>query len=296
MAAVASFELIADVWIRAQVPADQSWEEAAAFVRARIGPNDRIVAAPSWADPIVRFHLGALVTLRSAAPEDSARFDRMWELGIRGESTREDPPVLEQRFGGVRVRMWELAADDVAHDFVDQIAHAKVELVQGDASRPCRWVEAPRGRGGLGQGPMAPDERFVCDPSRPWLWVGPTILADLTLTPRRCIWQHPVGPEPVRSTFFDVPLGDRLVVHGGVDYENERWRAGSPVTLRIWISDRLAGELVHRDGEGWSSLAIETSSLGFDRATVRFEVTTEDPTARVFCWAASTRLTEAADE
>lgn len=293
---MASLELITDAWIRAEVPVDQSWKDASAFVRARIESNDRIVAAPAWADPIVRLHLGDLMTLRSAAPEDSAGFGRVWELGIRGQSTRKEPAELEERFGEVRVRMWKLSADDVVYDFVDQIEHAQVELVEGDASRPCPWLDAPLGRGGLGHGPMVPDERFVCDPSRPWLWVGPTVLADLTLTPRRCIWQHPAGPEPVRSTFFDVLLGDRLVVHGGVDYENERWRARSPITLRVWISDRLAGELVHRDGDGWSSLEIETANLGFDRATVRFEATAADPTARVFCWAASTRITEAADE
>ena len=296
VAAVASFELGADAWIRAEVPVDQSWEDAAGFVRARIGSNDRIVAAPSWADPIVRLHLGDLMTLRSAAPEDSAGFDRIWELSIRGRSTRQEPADLEARFGEVRVRMWKLSTDDVAYDFVAQIEQAQVELVRGDAARPCPWLDAPIGRGGLGHGPMVPDERFVCDRARPWLWVGPTVMADLTLTPRHCIWQHPAGPDPVRTSFFDVPVGDRLVLHGGVDYENERWRARSPVTLRVWIADRFAGELVHRDGDGWSSLELETANLGVDRAAVRFETTAEDPTARAFCWAATTRITEAADE
>jgi hypothetical protein len=94
-------------------------------------------------------------------------------------------------------------------------------------------------------------------------------------------------------TFPDAALGERLVIHGGIDYNNERRRIYSPVTLRVWIDDRLAGELVHHDGDGWSSIDIDTSELGLGRARVRFETTTKDPRARVrfFCWAASTQTT-----
>jgi hypothetical protein len=90
-------------------------------------------------------------------------------------------------------------------------------------------------------------------------------------------------------TFADVPMGERFVVHGGIDYHTERYRRHEPVTLRVFIDDRLAGELVHEDGDGWSSNEIDTSQLAHTRATVRFETTAEDPTARLFCWAASTR-------
>ena len=296
VASVASLELAADLWIRGAVPTEDSWDAASTFVHTRFKANDRIVAAPSWADPVVRSYVGDLLSLRAAAPSDSAGFDRVWELSIRGASTRDTAPDLEAQLGRVRVRMWPVSTDDVRYDFVQQVAHANVELIHGDASRPCPWLKAPTGPGGLGRGPMAPERRFVCDAGRPWLWVGPTVLADLTLTPRRCIWQHPVGSDPVRVTFEDVPLADRLVVHGGIDYENERWRAGSPVILRVWISDRLVGELVHHDGDGWSELEIETGKLGFDRATVRFETVTEDPKARLFCWSASTRAAGTSDE
>ena len=97
------------------------------------------------------------------------------------------------------------------YDFVEDIENAEVELVVTDGSKPCSWMSAPPAPGGLGHGPMTPTERFVCDPQRPWLWVGATVLQDLELQPRRCIWQHPAGADPVRVTFSDVPLGERLV-------------------------------------------------------------------------------------
>jgi hypothetical protein len=291
IAGLAAFELVAHPLIHAATPSDESWEAASAFVRARYQATDRIVAAPSWADPIVRALLGDLMSLRAAAPGDLAGFDHVWELGIRGATTRDEPPAMEKDFDGVRVRMWPVSTEEVVYDFVEEVEHAQVELVGTDESEACPWVSARPARGGLGQGPMTPPERFVCDPRRPWLWVGATVLADLELRPRRCIWQHPAGIEPVRVTFPDAALGEHLVIHSGIDYNNERLRTYSPVTLRVWIEERLAGELVHHDGDGWSSIDIDTSELGLGRARMRFETTTTDPRAkaRFFCWAASTQ-------
>ena len=128
-----------------------------------------------------------------AAPSDLAGIDRVWELSIRGATTRDEPPALEEDFDGVRVRMWPVSTDDVLYDFVENVEHAEVELVADDGSKACPWVSARPARGGLGRGPMTPEERFVCDPRRPWLWVGATVMQDLELQPRRCIWQHPAG-------------------------------------------------------------------------------------------------------
>ena len=287
IAALAIFELVAHPIIRAARPSDESWQAAAAFVRAQYQPSDRIVGAPAWVGPIVRSELGDLLSLRMAAPPDTAGIDRVWELSIRGAASRDEPPTLEQEFDGVHVRMWSLPGDELIYDFVEEISGAKVELVRADRSKACPWVAARQAPGGLERGPMTPGERFVCDPRRPWLWVGATVLADLELEPRRCIWQHPAGPDPVRVTFTDVPLGDRLLIRGGIDYQAERRRVHAPVTLRVFINDRMAAELVHEDGDGWSGLEIDTSELPRDPAIVRFETTADDPTSRLFCWSAS---------
>ncbi|UCF47936.1 MAG: hypothetical protein JSU89_12310, partial [Myxococcales bacterium] len=105
LAGLALFELVAHPMIRAAIPSDESWEAAATLVRSRYQPADLIIAAPSWADPIVRSHLGDLLSLRRAAPSDLAGIDRVWEVSIRGASTRDEPPALEEEFDGVRVRM-----------------------------------------------------------------------------------------------------------------------------------------------------------------------------------------------
>jgi hypothetical protein len=288
-AALAAFELLADPIIRAAIPSNESWNEASAFVRERFAPHDRIVAAPAWVDPIVRSELGDLTELRLAALPDAAGVDRVWELGIRGATTRNDTPTLEREFGGVRVRMWSIESPKIIYDFVERIEEAQVEIETDDDARACPWTHGRRAPGGLERGPMTPAARFVCDRARPWLWVGPTILADLELEPRRCIWQHPAGPDGVRTTFAQVPLGERLVVRGGVDYQVARRRSYAPVTLRVSIDDEIAAEWVHQDGDGWSGLDVDTSARRGSRATIRFETTTPEPFARLFCFAASTQ-------
>jgi hypothetical protein len=287
VAGLAAFELVAHPMILAAIPGDDSWEEASAFVRERFAPNDILVAAPHWADPIVRNRLGDLTSLRTAAPADLAGIDRVWELGIRGATTRVEPPALEEDFDGVRVRMWPVVSPRVLYDFVENLEAAAVELETDTGPRPCAWSTAGPGRGGLERGPMTPASRFICDASRPWLWVGATVLADLELRPRRCIWQHPAGSDPVRTTFSNVPLGPRLVVHGGIDYQVERRRDHSPVTLAVWIDGNRVGELVHHDGDGWSRLEIDTSGYRHETTSVRFETTASDPDARLFCYSAS---------
>ncbi|MGB5311225.1 MAG: hypothetical protein WBN38_04090, partial [Polyangiales bacterium] len=92
-AGLATFELVAHPVILEAIPDDASWEEASAFVRAQFERGDRIVAAPRWTDPIVRKELGDLTPLRIAALADGAGVGRVWELGIRGATTRPDIPA-----------------------------------------------------------------------------------------------------------------------------------------------------------------------------------------------------------
>ena len=271
VAGLAALELLAHPLLLSRIPKDESWADASAFIRSQHEPDDRIIASPSWTDPIVRQLLGDLDTLRAAAPPDLGGFDRIWEIGPGRSTESGDPPALERHFGRVQVRMWPVDSPRVLYDFVEALPEAQVEQVAFGEVRPCPWLRARPSRGGLERGPMVPSERFVCDPRRPWLFVGATVLTDLELAPRRCIWQHPAGREPIRTVFRDVPLGPRLVVHAGIDYQVERTRSYAPVTLRVFVDDVSLGELVHRDGDGWSGMTLDTSRFTRPRGTVCIE-------------------------
>lgn len=296
---VALVEVVGHFAVVARVAPEADWEAAAAWVREHERPEDLIEVAPDWADPVLREHLGDRISFREAGRSDMAPFERLWVLSIRGANlpgAPRRPPDFERYFGRVRLRRWDLGPSPVLYDFVEHVREADVVRVHGGSEIPCRWQArgVPHG-GGLGAGPMTPAERHVCDPQRGWLWVGETVTEDLDLEPRHCIWQHPAGLEPIRATFRDVPLGDRLVFYGGLYYEHERMREHGPVYVTVRVNGVEAGRMIHRDGDGWKRMEVDPrSALGVGapedaRGDVSVEVVAPDPHLRTFCWSATTR-------
>lgn len=303
---VALVELVAHFVVRARVVDEDDWHRAAARVRSDWRSGDLIVASPEWSDPIVRHELGDLIELEDAGRSDIAQYERLWTLSIRGfrpEEAPGGPPELDEQIGPVRVLRWDLTPDAVLYDFTEHVPEARVVLAQDGREMPCRWERGGRPMGGgLGAGPITPPYRHSCDPRRPWLWVGTTVLDDLDLRPRYCIWQHPAQGGVIRATFPSVPLGERLVLYGDLYYEHQRnidpepGNAHAPVHVAVQVEGEEIGRMTHEDGDGWKRLIASTR---FDRRGVRergditVEITSPDPNLRTFCWAATTRGPEA---
>jgi hypothetical protein len=283
-------EVSAHAWTRARVPATSEWRAAAAFVRAAQQPRDLIVAAPPWSDPVLRQVLGDRIDLAMAGRSDTAAYERLWALSIRGARPAEAParaPAFERRFGRVRVLRWDLGPSRVRYDFVRELPAAEVRWLSHKGAGRCEYRSRglPRG-GGLGNGVLAPRRRFGCEAGVRAGWVAPVVMEDLDLQPRYCVYHPPANRERIQVAFRDVPLGDHLQLYAGLYYEHERMRQGGPIALRVQIDGRDAGVLTHRDGDGWKPLTIAT---GGGRGDVVFEVSAPEPRRRHFCWAASTR-------
>ncbi len=294
---LAIVEIVGHVVVQRRVVHEADWARAAARVRAEFREGDLIVAAPHWADPLVREQLGDLITLEAAGRSDLAQYDRVWALSIRGHRPAEAPdevPELDELIGKVRVLRWRLSRGNVLYDFSEHVRDASVSLVRDDSETPCRFQSSGRpSGGGLGAGAITAAERHVCDPQRPWLWVGNTVLDDLELRPRYCIWQHPAGPSPIRASFPDVPLGEQLVLYGDIYYEHERNLEHGPIDVVVRVDGEEIGRMIHRDGDGWKRMVASTRTRsGAERGVVTIEVSAENPHLRSFCWAATTRGAE----
>lgn len=300
--AVAIVEVVGHFVVRARVVTHDDWARAAERVRREWREGDLVVAAPTWADPLVREQLGDLLSLEDAGRSDLAQYRRLWALSIRGHRPVEAPseaPEISEQIGPVRVLRWNLRPPRVLYDFTEHVPEARVSMVQGGGEMPCAWRNEGRPRGGgLGAGAMTPAERHVCDARRPWLWVGTTVQDDLNLQPRFCVWQHPAGAEPVRATFSDVPLGDEIVLYGGIYYEHERDLEHGPVHVAVFVDGEEIGRMVHRDGDGWKRMVAATQLGGRprrERGEVRVEVTAENADLRSLCWSATTRRSAEAE-
>src|SRR4051812_4932032 len=112
-----------------RAPKDEDWRAAAAEIRAGFRAGDLIVAAPAWADPILRVHLGDLIPVEVAGRLDDERFGRVWEVSQRGAhapAAARGNVAAARDFGALTVRRIERPAAAVRYDFVAHWSDARV--------------------------------------------------------------------------------------------------------------------------------------------------------------------------
>jgi hypothetical protein len=292
--AIGAVEILGQVVIEARVAPRSEWGEALAAVRAEWQERDAVVVAPRWADPLLREAAGDLIDREMAGHSDLAAYQRLWVVSIRGHRSSEAPseaPELTRDFGRVHVERWTLPPPSVLYDFVAHVGEAHVTRRERGQDLPCRTITSMgQTMGGLSNGPIETAPRHLCDPGRPWLWVGATTTMDLELRGRHCISQHAQGSEPISTSYDDVPLGHSVVLHGGIWWERERWRNGGDLEVVVRLDGEEIGRMTHHDGDGWKRMeaAIPESRRG-GRGRISIDVSAENPEFRAFCWAGSTR-------
>ena len=258
-----------------RAPKDADWEAAAREIRAAFAPGDLIVAAPAWADPIMRLHLGDLVPLLVAARLDDARFGRVWEIGQRGAHAPEaarGTVALEKRFGALTLRRVERPPAIVLYDFLE------------------RWTEARVSRRSLGRPDVVcpwSGDRFQCpDVSFNFVHLQ-TVEVDTTV--RRALLAQPVASSVVVIDYPAVPLGRELVVATGLHDVWQRKAGHGVVDMRVAIADAYASAIEATNDTGWQLTHIDTSASAGRVVDVRFEITSPEPFQRHFVLAAEAR-------
>ena len=254
---------------------DGDWEAAAREIRAGFAAGDLVVAAPAWADPIMRLHLGDLVPLAIAARFDDARFGRVWEIGQRGAHAPEaarGAVALERRFGALTLRRVERAPAVVVYDFLERWTDARVSRVaRGRPAVDCPWSA----------------ERFQC-PDVSYNFVRlQTVEVDTTV--HRGLLAQPVGDATVVIDYPAVPLGRELVVATGLHDVWMRKAGQGVVDLRVVLAGAPQPVIEATNDSGWQLTHVDTSAYDGRVVDVRFEVTSPEPYQRHFVLAAEAR-------
>lgn len=256
-------------------PSDGDWRKAAAQVRAGFRPGDLIVAAPAWADPLLRQHLGDLIPLPVAGRMDAARYGRIWEISQRGDTAPEVAGAKVEetgRHGRLTVRRYQREPARVLFDFVADWSHATVSRnLGGDQVNFCN----PLG------------DRFQC-PDVPGSPIKPDLL-EIDTSPRWSLGVPMVGSATTVLEYDHVPLGRELAVGVGLHNVWLRKAAKGTVTVRVLVAGRELGNLQAGSMGGWSVRKLDTAGLAGQTATVRFEITANDPNSRHLGLAAEAR-------
>jgi hypothetical protein len=258
-----------------RAPKDGDWEAAAREIRATFAPGDLIVAAPAWADPLMRMHLGDLVPLPVAARLDDARFGRVWEIGQRGAHAPEaarGAVALEKRLGALTLRRVDREPAVIVHDFLDHWTEARVSRrIPGQPDIDCPWS----------------GDRFQC-PVIGFNFVRlQTVEIDTTV--HRGLLAQPVGNATVVIDYPAVPLGKDLVVATGLHDVWQRKAGHGVVDLRVLVGGTPQAAIQARNDTGWQLTHIDTSAHAGRVVDVRFEITSPEPFQRHFVFAAEAR-------
>jgi len=258
-----------------RAPTDADWVAAGAAVRAGFRPGDLIVAAPAWADPILRVQLGDLIPPEIAARMDDDRFARVWEVGQRGAQAPLSPggtTTVDERFGRLRVRLVERPAEIVNYDFVARWADAQVS--RRDAS-------------GVVVACTLAGERVICPAPGNNSLHRQLVEVDQKL--REALLTEPVAGAAVVIEFPAVPLGRALVIATGLHDTWMRKAARGTVEARLTVGDQTTELPVTSDDSGWTRTRIDTTARAGQTVPVRLEITSAAPSDRFFAFAAEAR-------
>jgi hypothetical protein len=256
-----------------RAPQEDDWRAAADEIRAGFRPGDLIVAAPAWADPILRVHLGDLIPVEVAGRLDDERFGRIWEVsqrGARAAATARGSVVAERRFGALTVRRVERPPAVVSYDFVARWADAHVSR-RGTGGAPS--VDCPRA-----------GDRMQCPDSAVRRQI---VEVDTRL--RLALLTQPVARAAVVLEYPAVRLGRSLVVATGLHNVWMRKEAQGTVDLRVVVDGVADQTFTTGNDDGWAVRRIDTSARAGQTATVRFEITSPAPRARHLAIAAEAR-------
>lgn len=272
------------------------WQALRGEVARLKAASDLVVIAPAWADPLARHAFGdSLMPIPDVARADVSSYARAVEVDELGASAPELDgwAVREERsVGRFRIRLRDNPAPaKVLFSFLDQARPPSLDAsdVLSDAERRCTFTaHASVSTGGLHGHLAFPRERYICGGGEEF-FVGVTILDDQAYRPRRCLWAHPPSRGALRLSYRNVPIGRKIHGFAGLSYFLFRDGSHGPVTLSARVAGQEVGHYLHRDEWGWHGFEFDTERFAGQTADVEFEIHSDDPSDRQFCFTADSR-------
>ena len=277
MPLVGLLELVLHAKQTSDVVPDADWTAARDLVTAEVKPEDLVIFAPFWVDPIGREHFGDDVATREReARPDETRFPRAFEVSIRGAHRPELAgwkKVSEKSAGKVAVTVWENPAP--AKVLLDLVSLAgsdrmSVSRLDGAAESACSFIRnasQPGNRLGVPQGPEVPPDRYNCAGGG---YVGAGVLHALDHHPHLCLWT--TGMTAARVRVKDVVFGQAIHGHSGIQWLVERNPTKEIVNLSFSAFERPLGTNPHHVGVGWNMFELPTAEIAGKKGDLVIDV------------------------
>jgi hypothetical protein len=289
--AIGVAELLAHVRQTHEVTIDDDWRAARDGVSKTIQPDDLLIFAPKWVEPLGRRWMQSdIATMSRMTFADTSRYKRAVEVSIRGKHREELEgwkSAKTDHYGNIDVTVYENPkASPVVDDPLD-VTRMRVSFTQGgSAERDCPFERtAPQTAGTYyPPGLPIPGERFNCGNAL----VAVGILSALDYSARRCVIASPGQGMRLRVRFSNVKIGKALHGNHGIYAESERNKTGAPVTIDLSIGGKPIGRATHKDGDGWGYFEIPTTDMAGQTADVLAEISSSG-SDRSYCFEVTTR-------
>lgn len=270
---------------------ESDWQAARDIVKADLRPDDLVVFAPFWSDPLGRRTFGDIASLKREGRSDEHRFARAFEVSSRGAHAPDLAgwkKVDEKRAGALTVTLLENPAPQkVLSDVLDLVNPESLTVTRadGDGESPCPFQRGSTSGGSTAvpQGLLTPGDKFVCQGGH----VGVAVLHGLDHHPHLCIYATPLRSGNVRMKFANVAFGPRVVGHSGVQWVLERNPQPEKLSLAFYGLGHWLGTHSHKVGAGWTGFELPTPELDGKRGDLVVEL--QPGSARQFCFEATTR-------
>jgi hypothetical protein len=273
---------------------DSDWTAARDAVKADLRPDDLVVFAPFWADPLGRrWFGGGVATIAREARPDATRFPRAFEVSIRGAHDEELAgwkKVAEKQVGKITIAQLENPAPaKVLTDLVtlvrpDTLAVSRIDANGTSTACPFQRGVSSGGSTVVPQGTLTPADRFVCGAGH----VGVAVLHALDHHPHLCIFASPQPNATLRLEFKGVTFGASLHGHSGIQWISERTPTAERVDLAFSAFERPIGSHSHKVGVGWAFYEFPTPELAGKKGDLVADITGA-ASQRYSCFEADTR-------
>lgn len=272
---------------------DADWTAARDVVKADLQPDDLVVFAPFWADPLGRRSFGdSIATMKREGRSDERRFARAYEVSIRDAhdaGLAGWKQVKQQKTGAVTVTLYQNPDfTKVIDDTVDLVTPERltVSKIDGAGEQPCTFQHGATAGGStvVPQGLLTPADKFVCQGGH----VGVAVLHALDHHPHLCIYATPMQGSTLRLRFSNVTFGASLHGHSGIQWLVERTPAPEKVSVTFSAFDRLIGTHFHKVGVGWVGFELPTNDIDGKKGDLTVDLGASSQ--RQFCFEATTRM------
>lgn len=285
LAAAGAIELFAHYAQTRGAVTEAEWMAARETLQSALKPEDLVLIAPAWADPLARLYFGAdIMNIDRIAFTDLTVFPRAVEVSMRGEHRPELAGfVLQQELerGPFQFRILSNPSyQPRADQLLSHVGSPEMHVMRIDGKgrdhpndrieQECPFVTKPVQSGGLGFGAPHPAKRYECPKGG---LAGISILTDLDYNPRHCLLIFPPGHASRIQIRLDAfRFGKTLHGTHGVYVHSERLLKFPPIVLHVSGQEAPIGKIVHKDGEGWTHFQMDTAAMAGQVAPLSLEI------------------------